>query len=99
MASERQFEQQSADMPQGFIEGDEEKTDEAEKRLEMLKFRKARAKTAFTKTRNVLLSLLDDEECPSRRQIRETREKLSDKQEQAVAVIEALACEYSSCEE
>jgi hypothetical protein len=38
MASERQFEQQSADMPQGFIEGDEEKTDEADKRLEMLKF-------------------------------------------------------------
>ncbi len=97
MASERQFEQQSADMPQGFIEGDEEKkTDEADKRLEMLKFRKARAKTAFTKTRNVLLSLLDEEECPSRRQIRETRQKLSDKQEQAVAVIEALACEYSS---
>jgi hypothetical protein len=43
-----------------------------------------------------LLSLLDEEECPSRRQIRETRQKLSDKQEQAVAVIEALACEYSS---
>ena len=61
MASERQFEQQSADMPQGFIEDDEEKTDEVDNRLEMLKFRKARAKTAFTKTRNVLLSLLDEE--------------------------------------
>ncbi len=65
MASERQLEQQSAkiglvaDVQQGFIEGDKEKTDEADKRLEMLKFRKARAKTAFTKTRNQLLSLLD----------------------------------------
>ena len=36
-----------------------------------LKYRKAKAKTAFTKTRNYLLHLLDEEELPSRKQVRE----------------------------
>ena len=40
-----------------------------------LKYRKAKAKTAFTKTRNYLLHLLDEEELPSRKQVREARQK------------------------
>jgi ABC-type transporter Mla subunit MlaD len=40
------------------------------------------------------LSLLDDEECLNRRQIREIQRKLSEKQEEAVAIIDAQ--EYSS---
>ncbi|CAB4042746.1 Nucleotide-binding oligomerization domain-containing 2, partial [Paramuricea clavata] len=73
-----------------------DESDEAENRLQELKYQKARAKTAFTKARNQLLNLLDEEECPNRKQIREIRRKLNEKQEQAFAAIDALACEYSS---
>ena len=76
-----------------FIES--KKTDDAENRCEELKYRKARAQTAFTKTRNQLLNVLDDEECLNRRKIREIRRKLSEKHEEAVAIIDALAEEYS----
>ena len=60
-------------------------------RLEELKYRKARVKTAFTKTRNQLLNLLDEEECPDRKLIKDTRRKLSDKQEKALQLIDALS--------
>jgi hypothetical protein len=98
MASDNQFEQSTTELTAGlqqlFFEPDE--SDEAENRLQELKYQKARAKTAFTKARNQLLNLLDEEECPNRKQIREIRRKLSEKQEQAFAAIDALACEYSS---
>ena len=98
MASDNQFEQPTTELTAGLqqllVEPDE--FDEAENRLQELKYQKARAKTAFTKARNQLLNLLDEEECPNRKQIREIRRKLSDKQEQAFAAIDALACEYSS---
>ena len=95
MASNKQQsdEYSSPDIEQLFTEN--KQTDDAENRLEELKYRKARTKTAFTKTRNKLLNLLDDEECPNRRQIRDLQRELSDKQEEAVTIIDALAEEYS----
>ena len=55
--------------------------DETKNCLEELKYRKARVKTAFTKARNQLSNLLDEEECPDRKLIKDTRRKLNDKQE------------------
>ena len=96
MYNDDQFER-TADLDAGVqqlnVESDE--IDEAENRLQELKYRKARVKTAFTKTRNRLLNLLDKEECPDRKLIKDTRRKLSDKQEEALQVIDALAFEYS----
>ena len=55
-------------------ESREERSDQ--RLIRDLKYRKARAKTAFTKTRNYLLHLvLDEEELPSRKQVREARQK------------------------
>ena len=82
-----------ASVQQLNVESDE--IDETENRLEELKYRKARVKTAVTKTRNQLLNLLDEEECPDRKLIKDTRRKLSDKQEEVLQVIDALAFEYS----
>ena len=53
-----------------------ERSDEANDRLVSLKYQKARAKTAFAKTRNQLLGLLDDEDNPDRKQIKEIRLKV-----------------------
>ena len=88
----RQSDQHShPEVGQLFIES--KKTDDAENCFEELKYQKARAKIAFTKTRNQPLNLLDDEECLNRKEIREIRRKLSEKHEEAVAIINTLAAE------
>ena len=97
MYNDDQFER-TADLDAGvqqLINVESDEIDEVENRLEELKYRKARVKTAFTKTRNQLLNLLDEEECPDLKLIKGMRRKLSDKQEEALQVIDALAFEYS----
>lgn len=63
-----------------------------DERLDSLKYRKAIAKTAFTKARNQVLRLLE-EECinkSNRSRINEACEKLSIKQDQLMGIFEAL---------
>ena len=47
-----------------------ETVDDEEDRIETLKQQKAKDKTAFTKNKNKLLSLLDEEDYPSRREVK-----------------------------
>ena len=66
--------------------------------LDSLKYRKAIAKTAFTKARNQVLRLLE-EECinkSNRSRINEACKKLSIKEDQLMEIFEALVEEYLS---
>ena len=69
--------------------------DEAEERLNMLTFKKMKAKTSFTKTRRQLLGLLDEFDLPSRQDIMEACEKLEAVHERAFSVMVELSMEYS----
>ena len=70
--------------------------DEVEERIESLKQQRAKDKSAFTKTRNKLLGLLDEEECPSRREVRAICDKLSEVQEYSLDTMQRLSQEYLS---
>ena len=70
----------------------------ADERLDSLKCRKALAKTDFTKAKNQVLRLLEEEciEISDRNRVQEACEKLTIKQEQLMEIFEALIGEYST---
>jgi len=58
-----------------------ETVDEEEDRIESLKQKKAKDKSAFTMIKSKLLSLLNEEDYPSRREVKAVCQKLCDVQE------------------
>ena len=65
-----------------------------EDRIETLKQQKAKDKTAFTKNKNKLLSLLDEEVYPSRREVKAACQMLCEVQERTMSTMEELSQEY-----
>ena len=65
-----------------------------EDRIETLKQQKAKDKTAFTKNKNKLLSLLDEEVYPSRREVKVACQMLCEVQERTMSTMEELSQEY-----
>ena len=67
---------------------------EHEENVEELKQLKSRAKSAFTRSRHQLLQLLEEEDLPSRRQVRNAQQNLNAKQETAMEILARLSDEY-----
>ena len=65
-----------------------------EAHLEELKQLKSRAKAGFTRSRHQLLQLLEEEDFPSRRQVRYAQQRLNSNQENAMEIIAMLSDEY-----
>ena len=63
------------------------------------KQRKAKDKSAFTRIKNKLLSLLDEKDQPSRREVKVVCEKLCEAQEQTMSTMEELSQEYLNSKE
>ena len=63
---------------------DGEAMDEEEDRIESLKQQKAKDKSAFTRIKNKLLSVLDEEDYPSRREVKAVCQKLCEVQERTM---------------
>ena len=78
---------------------DGEAMDEEEDRIESLKQQKAKDKSAFTRIKNELLSLLDEEDYPSRREVNAVCQKLCEVQERTMSTMEELCQEYLSSKE
>ena len=76
-----------------------EAVDDEEERTESLRQQKAKDKSAFTKIKNNLLSLLDEEDYPSRREVKAACQKLCEVQECTMSTIEELSQEYLSSKE
>ena len=76
-----------------------EAVDEEEERIESLKQKKARDKSAFTRIKNKLLNLLDEEDYPSRREVKAVCQKLCEVQERTMSTMEELSQEYLSSKE
>ena len=62
--------------------------DEEEERIESLKQQKAKEKSAFTRIKNKLLSLLDEEDYPSWWEIKAVCQKLCEVQERTMPTME-----------
>ena len=73
-----------------------EAVDEKEERIESLRQQKAKDKSAFTRIKNKLLSLLDEEDYPSRREVKAMCQKLCEVQERTMLTMEELSQEYLS---
>jgi len=71
-----------------------EALDEGEERIENLKQEKAKDKSAFTRVKNKLLYLLDEEDSPSRREVKQVCQKLCEVQERTMEAMEKLSQEY-----
>ncbi|KAL9989369.1 hypothetical protein ACROYT_G003911 [Oculina patagonica] len=71
-----------------------EALDEKEERIENLKQEKAKDKSAFTRVKNKLLYLLDEEDYASRREVKQVCQKLCEVQERAMDTMEKLSQEY-----
>ena len=69
-----------------------EALDEGEERIENLKQEKAKDKSAFTSVKR--LYLLDEEDYPSRREVKQVCQKLDEVQERAMETMEKLSQEY-----
>ena len=65
-----------------------EAVDDEEDRIETLKKQKAKDKTAFTKKKNKLLSLLDEEDYSSREKVKAACQMLSEVQERTMSTME-----------
>ena len=76
-----------------------EATDEEEDCFGSLKQRKAKDKSAFTRIKNKLLSLLDEEDYPSQREVKAVCQKLFEVQEHTMTTIEEFSQEYLSSKE
>ena len=76
-----------------------EAMDEEEERIESLKQQKAKDKSAFTRIKNKLLSLLDEKDYPSRREVKAACQKLCEVQERTMSTMEELSKEYLSSKE
>ena len=68
---------------------------EIEERIEDFKQDKARQKSSFTRIKNKLLRMLDEQDYPSRREIKEMCHQLSDAQERAMETMHRLSMEYA----
>ena len=68
--------------------------DEEEERIECLTEQKAKDISAFTRIKNKLLSLLDKEDYPSRREVKAACQKLCEVQERTMSTMEELSQEY-----
>ena len=75
--------------------GEEATSGEIEERIEDLKQDKARQKSSFTRIKNKLLRMLDEQDYPSRREIKEMCHQLSDAQERAMETMHRLSMEYA----
>ena len=67
---------------------------EEEERIESLRQQKAKDKSAFTRIKNKLLSLPDEEDYPSRREVKAACQKLCEVQEGTMSTMEELSQEY-----
>ena len=76
------------------VDGERRETADEEEDIESLKKKKAKDKSAFTRVKNKLLSRLDEEDYPSRREVKAQREKLCEVQESAMTTMEELSQEY-----
>ena len=75
--------------------GEEATSGEIEERIEDFKQDKARQKSSFTRIKNKLLRMLDEQDYPSRREIKEMCHQLSDAQERAMGTMHCLSMEYA----
>ena len=75
--------------------GEEATSGEIEERIEDFKQDKARQKSPFTRVKNKLLRMLDEQDYPSRREIKEMCHQLSDAQERAMETMHRLSMEYA----
>ena len=73
--------------------GEEATSGEIEERIEDFKQDKARQKSSFTRIKNKLLRMLDEQDYPSRREIKEMCHQLSDAQERAMETMHRLSME------
>ena len=70
-------------------------SDEIEERIQNIKQEKAKEKSAFARTKNKLLRMLDEQDYPSQREIKETCQQLGDVQECAIGTMSCLSTEYA----
>ena len=75
--------------------GEEATSGEIEERIEDFKQDKARQESSFTRIKNKLLRMLDEQDYPSRREIKEMCHQLSDAQERAMETMHRLSMEYA----
>ena len=76
-----------------------EAVEEEEECIESLRQQKAKDKSAFTRIKNKLLSLLDEDDHPSRREVKAACQKLCEVQERTMSTMEELSQEYLSSKE
>ena len=76
--------------------GEEATSGEIEELIEDFKQDKVRQKSSFTQIKNKLLRMLDEQDYPSRREIKEIRHQLSNAQERAMETMHRhrLSMEY-----
>ena len=79
--------------------GEEATNGEIVERIEDFKQDKARQKSSFTRMKSKLLRMMDEQNYPSRRDIKEMCHQLSDAQEHAVETMYRLSMEYSLLKE
>ena len=70
-------------------------SDEIEERIQNLKQDKAKEKLASTRIKNKLFRMLDEQDYPSRRAIKETCQQLGDVQERAIGTMSCVWTEYA----
>ena len=75
--------------------GEEATSGEIEKRMEDFKQDKARQKSSFTPVKNKLLRMLDEQDYPSRKEMKKMCHQLSDAQERAMETMHRLSMEYA----
>ena len=75
--------------------GEEATSGEIEERIEDFKQDKARQKSSFTRIKNKLLHMLDEQDYPSRIEINGMCHQLSDAQERAMETMHRLSMEYA----
>ena len=75
--------------------GEEPTSGEIEEQIEDFKQDKPTQKLSFTRIKNKLLGMLDDQDYPSRREIKKICHQLSDAQERAMETMHRLSMEYA----
>ena len=75
--------------------GEEPTSGEIEEQIEDFKQDKATQKLSFTRIKNKLLGMLDDQDYPSRREIKKMCHQLSDARERVMETMHRLSMEYA----
>ena len=81
------------------VDGELGEAVDEEERIESLKHQRAKDKSAFTRIKHKLLSLLDEEDYRSRREVKAVCQKLCEVQERTMSTMEELSQEYLSSKE